>query len=928
MMTDTSDLDQEAVTDLATSLDVEETNVLDFGSIESLQFTHAAQALESIAFSNDHHESQARLAFHVAMSHCLELGTCLDERELVKWLYIAARGGYGLALWIAPLVQDPCAHDPGNHTFRRLCLAVGACIGSKPSLAALQAEDPELYRATRAALRLRCRPDFEREHSITSFLRFFDSPHLDLSTCGLLDAIKSHNFDLARTLLSNASIDASVLDGAGRGVLHALTLVEDQETEGLAQLCYRRGASLTVRAIDGEPTTIGLRGCCIEGTPIHWAAAKGMTRLFEALLLLHVDSGVIVEDAEAIVIPAAGYHHHAILAAVLEQQNKTPHLFSYREQVMPGSLVYTQMLLGSSLTRLKTVPLSRRILHGSRFQRAQTKTMELVLNAGADPLFERCIGIELRDNAPGMHTAIASVIMVDDAFSMNILAGRIKRSHPDAAVLEALSSSLQLCMRHDSTRCFEVILDAFPLLVHSKRAGDFQMLTPLHIAATRPDPSFVRVLLERGAVATLQRDGFSPLACAVMGGNLQTADIIYDRLSELERQRDFGCNESTGLTMMGSVMRRWALGGKSQHLLRSMEWISKNGGATFVGYVKYNRPLWLEILAGRPSVLTEHSRLDDRMLEMWFGMFVEMLNKPDSMGFFPIHWAAFNGHCTAIELLLQKGADINAEVAAGHEVCGSTAFDLAVKRLNSRPPQDVQSGGRVEIRRWRERLRGLVRLLLSKEAKSGSRASFSDTMQALQYTLGNTSYTDLHSVDQDDEVDWGRDLWPQKLPSDETGSERNRRDGGELINPLVKKALQSLLGALEGSSSGKKAEDSEDSEDAEMLEYGEWLSEMARFRRQQYTKYGSSFDLRTSDPKPAGLPNFNPAWKKWHEDLVPVLNGEDYRQYFLGTRLPSPEAPVPDEFEYCESSSGSCSSADASLPGSFMLEDQTGCHSC
>lgn len=850
---------------------------------EVLDSNHATHLLEIMRHIEDGHGSQARLAFNIAMSHCFELGTQLDESELVKWLYIAAQRGHAHALWMAPLIQSSY-ECPEHQHLRDLCLVVGACIGSKPSLSVLRTQEPKLYKATLTAIQQRSRPDLNEDGSIWMFMDFLHSPLLDPCTFELMDALRTHNVDRARVLLNDDSTDASIVDDAGRGVLHALTLLEDEKAEDLAKLCCVRGANLSLSATDNERTESWLLGSSTEGTPIYWAAAKGMTLLFRALLLLHVGTGTIIEHAYRITMLVASRHHHCILAALLEQQKQTPHLFlqeiyisdSQSFEFVPGSEEYTQTLLGMSLTRMGTFPLYRRIFHGSNADIAQKSTVELVLDQGGDPLHLPCPG--LADlGAEDIYSAFSSVLIADDVSAAAILASNIDRSGLNANDLEVLSQSLQLCMYNKSGRCFELLVNTFPQLLNFGESGSFfselSTLTPLNAAARQSDPTYARVLLERGADISIWHNNFSPLARAVTDGHPQTAEVIYEYCSEAERQRDFGPNERTGFTLMGRVMSVWCTGKKSQSLISVMQWIRNKGGATFIGNVRDDVPLWCEILKRRPSTTAEDSRLDDRMLEALFDMFPDKLNQPDSSGYFPIHWATLNGHKRAIELLLQRGADLNAETTSAH-FRGRTAFDLIVLRLNMNTPPDVLRGGKVELRRWRERLRDLLHFFVSKGTGCGSGTSFHDKILAFQYQACNVSVVRDDDVDQDDESGWDKDVWPQKLPSDETSSEENRRQGGELMTPRTKQNLRVISGPLNRANANEQREDIY----KEMREeYELWLAGRAKSRREQYKTHGASFDLTMCDPNPMDSQDFNPAWIRWHKTLISGYNRRSYQ---------------------------------------------------
>jgi hypothetical protein len=251
----------------------------------------------------------------------------------MTWVYVAARGGHPQASWIAPLLGRSCAESSastlGDVQYRMVCLAIGACIGSVPSLLALKEANLGMYHSTRATIQSRQRPNFQMKSTIILFKDFLDAPHLNVSTCKLMDAIKSHNVDRARELLESHSTDTTnMFDEEGFNVLHALTFLEDEDAASLALLAYVHGANLSRVATLSEPTAVKLYARHIEGTPIYWAAIKGMPRLFKVLLELHVESSTPIIDSPRMTMQTAMLHHHDILRQILVQRDSTPEAFS------------------------------------------------------------------------------------------------------------------------------------------------------------------------------------------------------------------------------------------------------------------------------------------------------------------------------------------------------------------------------------------------------------------------------------------------------------------------------------------------------------------------------------------------------------------------------------------------------------------------
>ncbi|KAH7067494.1 hypothetical protein BKA63DRAFT_118501 [Paraphoma chrysanthemicola] len=803
---------------------------------------------------------QEIVAFQVAMSHCLQLGVYLNEDELVSWTYVAAKGGHPQAVWVAPLLEASCMSSSADRDYRMVCLAIGACLGSIPSLVALKAADRTMYELTRTAIQLRHRQEFGLKHSIMLLQEFMDAPRIDLSKCSLVEALKSQNVDWARSLLGDHSLDLSnMFDQNGRNALHALTYLEDEDTDGLALLACVHGADLSRFAYLHERTSVMLYRRGIEGTPLQWAAVKGMVQLFGDLMQIHEETGTVITDALPIAMRTAALHHCDILSMLLIQREKTPELFS--DGVPFGSnYLLVQAMLGASLTVADTVPLARRLLHGPGSSMAQKNTINFLLSKGAN-VHGPCYEFDDWTPLSGDHTAISLAISYHDDIALSLLLNHMEASRAETNTLELLNGTLQYCIAQESLKCFEVVLDAFPLLINVSPTT--KGLTPLNIAARNQRSDYALALLERGADTSVHHENFSPLARAILDGYLETAEIIYNFCSDTERQQTFGYNSVTGFTMMGRIMSLWYAGRKSKVLIDAMN----------------QTPIWNMVFHRRAFSSAEDGFLDDMMLATLFDIFPEMLNRPDPDGLFPIHRAVRTGHRKAIELLLEKNVNIDAEIVkAGTKVpavlVGATAFSLAARQLELDPPRDISMGGRLEMRRWRERMKDIMQLLLSKGATIGQNPQLSDLRRFLLATGANGTVITPASQggDQDDELEWDKDIWPRKLPPDATSLVENQRAGGEHVPIEMKQAMQ----ILNPRSLRQKRKMLPEDEMDDFAQYGQWVIGLAKARREQYIRHGSGHLASSIEEQDVNL--LPDSWQRWHAcSVVPKSAEEETR---------------------------------------------------
>jgi ankyrin repeat protein len=834
--------------------------------------SYASKAL-SLAFKNRvRFDREPIVAFQVAISNCCELGVEFNEAELLAWAYTAAKSGHNHAMWMAPLLEDSCRSTYGDRDFRKACLVIGACIGSIPSLRALERTDRILYDSTLTAIRSKRRPDFENDTPTTFelFMRFSEAPSLALSTCNLIDALGSHNVEEARKILEMSSTDVTnMTDELGRNILHMLTYLRDEDTEGLALLAYVQGASLEQVSASSESTHSFLYNRQISGTPMCWAALKGMSCLVKQLLELHEESGIAFEGFDEIILSVAFLHHFEVLRLIISQLKRTPELMVNRSPYQDNQQLI-QALLGAALTSVTNIPLSRRMLHGVDFDTAQSRTLNLLLDEGANPLLP-CHGLTDTVFEQIDYDALSFAIANNDHASLALLLAKVRNSIDQSQVQEEMDGKLQFCVIQNSLSCLRVLLEIFPEIVNPPvtSSGVPQIPTPLNMAARHARPEYALALLDAHADITVWHKGFSPLARALIDGHLDTANAIYRFCSKEDIQRIFDYNETSGATMSGRLMAIWRTGrNRGKGLIGAMRWLHNKGGAYFNCYKDEQRPIWEEILFRRASSSAEQASLDNLMLETLFDMFPEELHQADADGLFPIHRATMNGHRYAVESLLDRSVNINVESVGSSDRTtpvpkGLTALCIAIQRLHRKAPFDIQKGGKVEVRRWRETMKDILELLLSREATIGEHASTIDFYRSLQYTVRNVHVSTPYDLDEDDELEWGEDVWPRRLPSDETSSQAAQEQGGRLIPPMMKSAMRTLLAPITSSRQDPQ-ELLNDEEKENFAQYKAWLLTRVELRTVAYQQRSLDWNTVGRNEQTDGSSSWSPDWTRWH----------------------------------------------------------------
>ena len=154
----------------------------------------------------------------------------------------------------------------------------------------------------------------------------------------------------------------------------------------------------------------------------------------------------------------------------------------------------------------------------------------------------------------------------------------------------------------------------------------------------------------------------------------------------------------------------------------------------------------------------------------------------DFSGRAPIHHAVCYGNIEAVKLLLTRNVNINQETQLVNRSVdgypneyrtGFTALDLAIELSKPNNFQEqVLRGGKLHIKQWENIMKAIIRRLVAKGARPGSRSPESVGLEAMRYiepaTYGNVTLIDInHRVPfKDDDV--FRGAWPWPLPTDES----------------------------------------------------------------------------------------------------------------------------------------------------------------
>lgn len=145
----------------------------------------------------------------------------------------------------------------------------------------------------------------------------------------------------------------------------------------------------------------------------------------------------------------------------------------------------------------------------------------------------------------------------------------------------------------------------------------------------------------------------------------------------------------------------------------------------------------------------------------------------------------------------------------------------------------------------------------------GEHPSRIDFYRSLQYTVPNVHVSTPNELDEDDELEWSEDVWPKRLPSDETSSRAAQEQGGRLISPMMKSAMRTLLAPITSSRQDTQ-EMLSDEERENFAQYKSWLLTRAKLRTVAYRQRSHEWNTVGLNEQTDSSSSCSPNWTRWH----------------------------------------------------------------
>ena len=773
------------------------------------------------------------LAFDIGISYLLGIGTKIDEKLAAIWLDTAASCALDQAVVRTFFSMLENSLEFEVDTPRRLWSYMSAFSALPRSLNYLRKDDPALHSTISAVVR-NClwghlEPQNDMLHieeyisTLISSIRdgsipvngplpywpgktFCQESALHLcAVAGMVDfatflivekgadvdatnlrnetpiflATRAGRYQMALMLLDH-NADVSHVNTEGLGIMHCLSIMDDDEAAALVPLYHSRGAKVVQEVPDPiciVADFLNLQNCL----PITLAAVRGQECLFSALLTAHkgekMTPGHVKELLRILCLIHFDGMLEEVLAAIMEiteiimlsficeepslnngGKSPTPTLTSVEATPILSVLFdsacqdgvealktpqFLSSLLYAALTSpVLTVDFLRRGLHGKEHLLRLRSTISTLLSWGADPLV---VGSVHLPDYPYRKNILSTVLDRKDPSLLQLFLEHLETKHVD--VLAALrdhdtfggENALSYTIYHDSYENFLFLLHHYPPLAESSEDDH----TILHVAAANKRVEFIRELLGVGIDCYVKNEaGFTPFLWAVaINSNLEVADLL---VKDANTKLLLGSNAEEAFT----VYVRLLAGIMRMNQPNNLKYLTEAIGLPPFSFDAGDHTLFTILLEDLRPPLTDHLKMDlqARILRYFIELFPKHLDFIDARGKAALHYAAENANVAATRLLLENGANPNILTEkVGHGPRSTkgelTPLDLALWKEQNGPEEFIVEGA-MDIKSWQQSLEEVVGLLFKYGSDSGPGAALLVGMR-VRYAKAKHAYLKL-----------------------------------------------------------------------------------------------------------------------------------------------------------------------------------------
>ncbi|KAK0726062.1 hypothetical protein B0H67DRAFT_608086 [Lasiosphaeris hirsuta] len=462
----------------------------------------------------------------------------------------------------------------------------------------------------------------------------------------LVLACRSGHAAIARILLE-AGASAQIGNVDGENGLHWLASLDDADVFDVTWALLAGGAELHKFAHpDGtfiSPVASAFYHNVEPGTPLHRAVAVQSLAAIQALLQLGA-STLIACDGWTPLSRAASLRRADIVKLLLDE---TPHshdlntLHRGSRSTLASALSYTAKL---------------RLQYSSPqcdVGQALADVYSLLLQAGA----------KVSDD-PGR--PVARAIMLAEHAALDLLVRRDPKSlQPPQAHGGPITLPVLQAVLMEDVRALEIVIRAGASPFASVRFGSTGVKSALHHCRWHNDSAVTQKLLSCGLDPNEAGDpeaSDTPLLYALVSGYLDLAGNLLDSGATLTKQNP-GC-------IRGNVLGEFLYLVPNASHLRSLEWLVARPRTVFPLYTDPSKGLTVfHSICQHTQIRTKFLRASDfqAVFNLLRRVFPDpkVLDLQDANGYTALHYATANVNPTAVEALLQAGADPRIKCSAG-----------------------------------------------------------------------------------------------------------------------------------------------------------------------------------------------------------------------------------------------------------------------
>ncbi len=357
------------------------------------------KAIESAAGDNilgfNDATSAGRLCYHIALWYICPIGANFNMDTGLRWLKSAALGGYQRAASSAPILHHHYSKECTSFPHERLFLATGALGRSLVSMDILALKWPSHYQVVVKIIQQRglgifdLDLDFNDTYHMAVLSYYHRQISIDVRTMDLVNCLMSYNLERAQQQLED-NTDAGTISKGGIGTLHALNYIRDVDAAKIARTLVHKGANLNAMCEISSGISLNGTDNGSTRTALLSAIRCGQILLAKTLLDAHLESNIIIKDFVKVIATTLAYWQHDLAELLFGILGNKPQLWeaalpAEHSQISEYLMLHPNFLLLLAMDSRGHMAMERRLCHGPRHDEAYTKTIQLLLQNGADP---------------------------------------------------------------------------------------------------------------------------------------------------------------------------------------------------------------------------------------------------------------------------------------------------------------------------------------------------------------------------------------------------------------------------------------------------------------------------------------------------------------------------------------------------------------